>query len=112
MNTFLHGIEYARQDGLTAGLEIGFQMAADFISIAANDPECIGKNNTLGEDRLLKILAGAKRYEKQFSEAFCTAEESDYQRDLLDRKLKQIFKKNFCGFEERYPRVKEIRYKK
>ena len=112
MNAFLHRIENARQDGLRAGLEIGFQMAADFIALSANDPDCVGKNNTLGEERLLKILAGAKKYEMQFSEAFCTAEESDYQRDLLDRKLKQIFKKNFCPFEERYPRVKEIRYKK
>ena len=111
-NAFLHRIENARQDGLAAGLEIGFQMAADFIALSANDPDCVGKNNTLGEERLIKILAGAKKYEMQFSEAFCTAEESDYQRDLLDRKLKQIFKKNFCGFEERYPRVKEIRYKK
>ena len=111
-NAFLHRIENARQDGLRAGLEIGFQMAADFIALSANDPDCVGKNNTLGEERLLKILAGAKKYEMQFSEAFCTAEESDYQRDLLDRRLKQIFKKSFRGFEERYPRVKEIRYKK
>lgn len=109
-NAFLHRIENARQDGLRAGLEIGFQMAADFISIAANDPECIGKNNALGEERLIKILAGAKKCEKQFLQAFCTADESDYQRDVLDRKLQQIFKKNFCPFEERYPRVKEIKY--
>lgn len=110
-NAFLHRIENARQDGLTAGLEIGFQMAADFIALSANDPDCVGKNNTLGEERLIKILAGAKKYQREFSDAFCTDDESDYQRDVLDRMLKQIFKKNFCSFAERYPRVKEIRYR-
>lgn len=69
-NAFLHRIENARQDGLRAGLEIGFQMAADFISIAANDPECIGKNNALGEERLIKILAGAKNAKSSFCKPF------------------------------------------
>ena len=71
MNAFLHRIENARQDGLRAGLEIGFQMAADFIALSANDPDCVGKNNTLGEERLLKILAGAKKY--FVGQRFCVA---------------------------------------
>ena len=39
MNAFLHRIENARQDGLNAGVAIGFQMAADAVYYAAGDPE-------------------------------------------------------------------------
>lgn len=109
-NALLAKIEKARSDGLYTGIEIGFQMAADFICLAANDPDCVGKNNTLGEERLTKILAGAKWYQKQFPAAFCTDSESDYQREVLDRRLKDIFHKSFAPFSDRYPRVREIKY--
>lgn len=111
-NALLQKIEKARQDGLYTGIEIGFQMAADFIALAANDPDCVGADNVLGEQRLAKILAGAKYYQGKFPLAFCTDTESDYQRDVLDRLLKEVFPVSFAPFEERYPRIREIRYRK
>ena len=109
-NNYAKKLAEARQLYLDAGVDVGIQMMADFMSIALNDPEVMG-NSALGASRLKKVLAKSRELHAAFSEAFRSGPEADYYREKLDQRLRQIYAADAAPFEERYPLVKEIRYK-
>lgn len=109
-NGYAQKMRQEKQAYLEIGVDVGIQMMADFMSLSLNEPEVMGKD-TLGAARLKKALTKARELHSLFSEAFRTGPEADYYRAKLDERLKQIYVAEAAPFEERYPMVKEIRYR-
>ena len=101
----------SRQAYLDIGVEVGMQKMADFFAIALNDPSVLGKS-VLGRKRLEPVLLRVHDLCDEFAEAFTVADEADYMQDKLDRLLRQIYgDSDFVPFEERYPAIKQRKYK-
>ena len=87
------------------GVDTGLQMFADMLTIVLN------RIHGYGKARIQALLAEVKKLlESELTDAFQTQTESDYQRDVLDRVLRDIMQEQFVPFEKRYPYVKGIRY--
>lgn len=100
----------AREMHLNAGMRVGMQRMADLVAIALNDPAVMGKG-VLGAGRLKNVFERVKELDDLFSEAFTTNTEADYKQEQLDRILKRIYgEKDFCGFAERYPNIRQVGY--
>lgn len=92
------------------GQKIGFQKACDFIAIALNSPEVMGKSIMSG-DKINKIMLYAIDICNEHSGAFDVKDpECDYLREKIDDRQKKIFKEKFVSFIERYPNIKEVTY--
>lgn len=101
----------ARQAYLEIGMEVGMQKMADFFAIALNDPSVLGKS-VLGKKRLMPVLQRVHDLIDEFSVAFTVQDDADYMQDKLDRLLRQIYgDSEFVPFEERYPAIKQRKYK-
>ena len=101
----------ARQTYLEIGMEVGMQKMADFFAIALNDPAVLGKS-VLGKKRLMPVLQRVPALIDEFSVAFTVQDDADYMQDKLDRLLRQIYgDSEFVPFEERYPAIKQRKYK-
>lgn len=101
----------ARQAYLEIGMEVGMQKMADFFAIALNDPAVLGKS-VLGKKRLMPVLQRVHDLIDEFSVAFTVQDDADYMQDKLDRLLRQIYgDSEFVPFEERYPAIKQRKYK-
>ena len=96
---------------LEIGMEVGMQKMADFFAIALNDPAVLGKS-ILGKKRLMPVLQRVHDLIDEFAEAFTVADEADYMQEKLDRILRKIYGgSEFVPFEERYPAIKQRKYK-
>ena len=101
----------ARQAYLDIGMEVGMQKMADFFAIALNDPAVLGKS-VLGKKRLMPVLQRVHDLIDEFSVAFTVQDDADYMQEKLDRILRQIYgDSEFVPFEERYPSIKQRKYK-
>ena len=111
MNHFLKKQAHIQDDIFNAGLRIGFQQAMDFFQLALHDPKIMGKD-TLGEERLYRVLTEVIALHKVYDEAFYPKKaEADYMQELLDRKLSEICKKRkIVPFAERYDELKKCSY--
>ena len=94
-----------------AGQDVGFQKAVDYFSCSLHDPEIMGKD-TMGADRLNKVIAGVIKRDKEYSEAFTQRKEADVKQEHLDRELREIYHDTTIPFAQRYPMIKEINYTK
>ena len=80
------------------------QFMRDLFSTVLNDPAVMGKD-VLGEKRLTRVLKAVDDAYVFFTPALETAkkDEADYYQELMDRKLKPIYKhQHFFPFRERY----------
>lgn len=109
-NNYAQRRKEEKQALLDIGVGVGIQMMADFMSIALNDPEAVDKD-IFGTNRLQKVLRRTSELHNTFIAAFGTGDEADYFREKLDQRLKQIYGDMAVPFEERYPHLKQIRYK-
>lgn len=100
-----------RKAYLEIGMEVGMQKMADFFAIALNDPAVLGKS-VLGKKRLVTVLQRVRYLIDEFADAFTVEDEADYMQEKLDRILRQIYgDSEFVPFEERYPAIKQRKYK-
>ena len=96
--------------GFQAGLQAGRQQILDMVSLVLRDPEIMGKD-VFGAKRLQKVQEAMKKLDKEYSEAWCGSQESDWYQEKLDEVLKRIFGE-IVPFRERYPYLKEWDYNK
>lgn len=103
-------IDEAKQTAFEYGEKFGFQRACDFIAIALNSPEVMGKSVMSGE-RINKIIDAAIKLDDDYFTAFLPRDpESDYYQEKLDELQKKIFKDKFQPFYDRYWYLKKVRY--
>ena len=110
-NSFLAKQEERLQWYLDTGIDRGMQSVIDYVCIALNDPELMGKN-VMGKVRLQKLNAKLKEIASYYETAFTDDVEADYIQEQLDRRLREIFGDELMPFEKRYPYFKKIKYNK
>ena len=109
-NNLAARIAAREQWAFNAGWGIGFQQAMDFVSMALNGPDVMGKSVMSGE-RLNKILGHAQQLQNEYYLAFKPKEpEADVWQERLDAAQKRIYKSRFQPFYERYPDIREVKY--
>lgn len=79
----------------------GVQFALDVMTIVLADAEVMGKD-TIGPKRRTAINAEISRIMEDHILALTQNQESDYMRDDVDRRLKQIMGNDFMPWKERY----------
>lgn len=112
-NAFLQKQQAIQQGMLDVGMDTGFQKCWDLIQLCLRDPEVVGKD-TFGKERIKRMHAALKKYEKEFGIAWLPTKEKDAdvkQRDL-DSLLSEIWGDELYPFHARYPYVKKPDYTK
>ena len=113
-------IEAAKEQWLNIGVDFGVQMFTDYLAIVLNNPAVMGKD-TLGADRIKKVLEGLKDAGHVFGGAFDPTrdDEADYLQEKMDEALRRIYRMPkgaegdpFIPFEQRYPCLKQVTYKR
>ena len=96
---------------MDAAQEVAFQKAWDFISIALNSSEVMGKSVMSGE-KIDKVITYAIKKMNEYHEAFSPSKypEADVWQERLDEYQKKIFKDKFAPFEVRYPNIRRNKY--
>lgn len=107
-NPFLAKQEALRQRCFEIACDTTSQQFFDYMCIVLNDPDIMGKD-VFGAKRLIKVQEAIKKLDKEFSEAWCGGQESDWYQEKLDEALKRIFGE-IPPFRERYPYLKEWDY--
>lgn len=79
----------------------GMQICADAITFALNDPEVMGRD-TLGRTRIKRIEQAIPGIASEILKGIVKSEEADYQRETVDRGLKQIMGPDFVPWALRY----------
>lgn len=108
-NAYLEKQAFIKQSYFDVGIQLGFQRAIDMITIALNDPDCLG-SRALGAEAIDRVLRRAVEADEYYGDAFLNRPETDYKRDKLDEKLRQINGPDFPGFEVRHPFCKVQTY--
>ena len=73
----------------------GYQKACDLLALALHDPEVMG-SDTYGEQRIVKVYEGMRKYNDEYWEAWTIRKEADYKQDKLDRELRAIFARKYA----------------
>lgn len=95
-----------------AGLQMGRQQIMDMMCVVLNDPSVMGKD-TLGKQRLLKVISGIGSCIDQYQTAWEKHDETDYYRAKLDEKLSDIFGDEMLDtFDKRYEFCPNYNYMK
>lgn len=109
-NNFAARIEAEKQIAFEIGWGIGWQQAMDFIAMALNDGDLMGKS-VMGGERIDRILQHVQQLQKDYKIAFRPKEpEADYYQEQLDTYQRRIYKDKFQPFNERYPELKKVEY--
>ena len=109
-NSFAAKIAEREQWAFNAGWGIGFQQAMDFVAMALNDPDVMGKSVMSGQ-RLDKILRYAQKLQVDYKLAFMPKDpEADVWQEKLDDAQRKIYKDKFQPFYERYPEIRDCDY--
>lgn len=109
-NPFLAKQQEKQQMCFEAGCSTTAQQFFDYLCIALNDPNVMGKD-VFGANRIKKVHEALKEVDKYYSEAFVGSQESDWYQERLDAELKRIFGE-IDPFEKRYPLLKKWDYNK
>lgn len=109
---FLARQKATQQACFEAGLQCGRQQILDMMSVVLNDPEIMNKDS-LGKDRLLKVVKGIGACIDKFQPAWEKTDESDYYQKKLDDALAKIYGAElFDSFHKRYEFAPEFDYTK
>ena len=109
-NPFLAKQEALRQKCFEVACDTTTQQFFDYMCIVLNNPEVMGKD-VFGANRLMKIQEAMRKLDKEYSEAWCGSQDSDYYQEKIDDVLKKIFGK-IVPFRERYQYLKDADYTK
>lgn len=94
-----------------AGMDMGVQLAHDYIQIALRDKPTMAKD-VFGRERIERVLKKVLSLDDYFSIAFSDHVEADYRRAELDYALREIWGNDLVPFEKRYPMATTFRYDK
>ena len=109
-NDFLARTRAREQAVFSVGENIGMQRMWDYLQIALNSTEVMGKD-TLGKSRLKRAFDFVQKLDKEFQPAFNGNEvESDVCQRNMDAALEQIWGDELAPFYDRYPDMKKIDY--
>ena len=107
---YLQKIEAQKQEYLEIGEKHGFQKACDFIAMALNDPDVLGKR-ILSGDVIDKVISAACTKHDAYFKAFRPSDpEADYYQEKIDVQQKKICKDKLQPFQVRYPWIRKIKY--
>lgn len=90
------------KEGFDHGLQWGFDMAV----IA------IHREFGIGESRVKRFYDRLQATQDEFHDAVLSNDETDVQRERLDRELRSIYGELEYSFHERYPAAKQYHYMK
>lgn len=111
-NSYLQKRDADKQASLYAGEKTAWQQAMDFVAMALNDPDCVGAKNVLSGEKISDILNYACALRDEYYLAFVPKHvEADVWQERLDGKQRKIFKNDFQPFKQRYPYIKDVKYK-
>lgn len=109
-NAFLAKQDAIKQKCFEVGCDTTAQQFFDYMCLALNDPDVMGKD-TFGANRLKKIHEAMVKLDKQYNQAWVNNQDSDYYQEKLDARLREIFGE-IQPFNVRYPFMKEWNYNK
>lgn len=103
--------EIAKQEWVNAGAKVAHQKLCDFIAIALNSPEVMGKSVMSGK-KIEKVIDYAQDLMDIFHEAYAPSiyPEADVWQERLDAYQRKIFKDKFVPFAVRYPSIRRNKY--
>lgn len=78
------------------------QIDMDALALCLNDPEVMGPKNTMGAERIARLLEAVHKQSEELVSIANNDPERDYLVARLDRKLKEIMGDQFAPFEVRY----------
>ena len=111
-NDFLAKQRFMQQAFFDAGIQSGRQQIMDMMSLVLNDKEIMGKD-TLGKDRLIKVVTAIGQYIDKYQPAWERCEEADYYQNKMDTALAKIYGESLHNsFYERYKYAPEYDYTK
>ena len=96
---------------IATGISLGMQLTSDFFQIALRDSEVMGKD-TFGRQRIEKIVAKTMELDDYFNLAFSDHVEAERYQEEMDRLLREIWKDDLLPFQERYDKLKTVKYDK
>ena len=96
---------------LATGISMGMQLTSDFFQIALRDPEVMGKD-IFGRGRIEKIVDKTMELDDYFNLAFSDHVEAEMYQEEMDRLLREIWKDDLLPFQERYDKLKKVKYDK
>lgn len=97
---------------LRIGTEVGQQQVFDALALALRDPEIMSAKGVLGPAKVKTVCQRVQEIVQEFADAWSPGPEQDYQQDRLDRALKDIFGEELQPFKQRYPFMKEQKYRR
>ena len=110
-NDFIRKRDERDRKFFESGMDIGIQMAADYITLALRCPITMGKD-VFGRSRIDRLFARSRGFDDQFHEAFSDSPEADYYQEKLDDMLREIYGDDLHPFAERYPTIQQHGYQK
>ena len=110
-NAFLKKQKERDRKFFEAGMQVGMQLASDYITLALRDPETIGKD-IFGRGRIDKVLNKAMELDDHFWVAFGQDVEADHVQEEMDAALREVYGDDLVPFAQRYPMVQQMGYKK
>lgn len=97
---------------LRIGTEVGQQQVLDALALALRDPEIMSAKGVLGPAKVKTVCQRVQEIVQEFADAWSPGPEQDYKQDRLDRALKDIFGEELQPFGQRYPYMKEQKYRR
>lgn len=97
---------------LKIGTEVGQQQVFDALALALRDPAVMGTKGVLGPAKVKTVCQRVQEIVHEFADAWSPGPEQDYQQDRLDRALKDVFGRELQPFKQRYPYMKEQKYRR
>lgn len=110
-NSYLDNQKQMQQYYFETGEAVGFQRCLDYMQWLLRNPKYVGKD-IFGRKRWEKLYKGLKECDQVFGEAFTHGVNADYCQEKLDGNIREIFGDDALPFAERYPRFKQVSYKK
>lgn len=97
---------------LRIGTETGQQQVFDALALALRDPAVMGAKAVLGPAKVKAVCQRVQEIVHEFADAWSPCPEQDYQQDRLDRALTDVFGEGLQPFGQRYPYIKEQKYRR
>ncbi len=108
MSAYIKALQSAFNSGTEEGERFGMQLMADLVTLALNQEFGFGPERL--ERFMVKVDELRDRY--HFAVTQVKNPECDYYRNEMDTLLKACVPPNrYAPFEERYPQLKDVRYK-
>ena len=111
VNKYIKDRNEILRKGFAAGMQVGMQVASDYITMSLRDPKVVG-GTPFGRERIERLMTNSMELDDHFWVAFSDEVEADYVQEEMDAKLREVYGDDLIPFAERYPNVKQYGYNK